>query len=226
MFINELFCGTTMSRITLDSQKFDIERIARSLYDFQFRGIVPIHGFMRGSTLDELVREINEHRDQFQQAPYRVNETEQVMRGFWLGEADPERIQGEFPAIMRLRDAYLELYEQLARRARFRVPIIGTNHLNSIAVNVYEGGPVGIGPHRDESMYANMISIFSLDGNADLVFYENKERRQTATLRCPPGMLTLLRAPRSEGEKPFRPYHAVRNVSPGRISLTFREKIA
>jgi len=201
-----------------NTENFDAKTIAHLLYDPRNNGVMVFPDFVKKGFLYELIGEIEEQRKRYQQAPHVVGSVSQNFKGFWAGEADSETIDGKFPAIMELRKSFQPLYEDIGRASEFQA-----GPLNSISVNVYDGGPIGITAHRDESKYVNAIAIFCISGDAYFYSCNDRERNGLINFDASPGRLLLMRAPRKKEESELRPFHGVQNVSPGRTSIMLRQ---
>ena len=66
-----------------------------------------------------------------------------------------------FQETYALREAFLPLYKRLGDAAGF-----SPKGLNSIGIHKFEAGSAGILPHVDDERYANLVSIFVLDGES------------------------------------------------------------
>jgi hypothetical protein len=205
--------------------RFDVDQICDELYDPAKPGGVLLPNFLQPPVREQLLREIKENAHLFTSAPREYLKAVQEFDYLQLGEADEEKAEGEFRRIFQLRDRYSGFYREIAEKAQFEPA--GT--LNSIAVQRYPKGSAGITPHRDESQYVNLISIFVLAGEAP--FGISFDRQKTSVIEFPAscGDLVLLRAPRDRSdprERAMRPMHYVGRVAQERYSLTFREKSA
>ena len=145
------------------------------------------------------------------------------------GHADQEvshcvvRDTSRLPLIHSLNNQYSEVYERIAEQAGF------TSDLNSLIVHKFCKGAMGIGPHRDESKYRNLISVFVIDGEAPFYVCSGREKTDSGIvalnpvkLDASPGSLILLRAPRNIGEKALRPMHYVGDVTKERYTIGLR----
>ena len=177
-----------------------------------------LHDFLDEDFRKALLQEIHHHVKLFRPAQRKYLSACQEFSYFYIGEADDQRVSGDFKGLLALRDQYTHLYRSLQAPANFSV----TARLNSVGVQKYPPGSIGITLHRDESRYVNLISIFVLKGKAPFLFSLDRNPSHAIVIQTGPGDLILLRAPRgasSPTEKRLRPFHAVGRVPQERITL-------
>ncbi|WP_416676436.1 hypothetical protein [Egbenema bharatensis] len=125
----------------------------------------------------------------------------------------------------------------------FRTPL----RFNSIVLQRYELGQLGITPHRDSLRAVNLICIINISGQADLYHCADRQGTHSVQIDTTPGHLVLMQAPgfrRMNGaatnsltlespespepefiEASDRPFHYVTNVRSTRYSLGLRQYI-
>jgi hypothetical protein len=111
-----------------------------------------------------------------------------------------------FPAGSRyllLRDAFQELMDR-SLAALPVYPFQSTLTFNSLSLQKYEPGSIGITPHLDSLRYINLICLFVID--------------------AAPGNLILMRAPGFMGSQ-ARPFHYVTEIPETRYSFGLRQKM-
>lgn len=203
---------------------FDAEQIVRELYNPGAPGGILIPELLAPETRQRLLGDIAACSSSFQRAPRAYGNALREFDYLHLGEADEERITGEFPHLFALRDRYADVYNRTARHASFSP----SSSLNSIAVHRYWEGSLGITPHRDESGFVNLISVFVLSGTARFYICGARDQYRPQRIRASwhpgAGDLILLRAPRSDAEHAWRPLHGVGPVTAERYTITFRER--
>ncbi|MDA2927966.1 hypothetical protein MYX78_12185 [Acidobacteria bacterium AH-259-G07] len=206
-------------RDMFQTEYFDPSWICQELYHPAKLGGISIQGFLPSEFKEELLCEIKNNSRLFRRAPRKYINAFQEFDYFHLGEADQKRVKGDFKAMYRLREGYADLCSALSKRAQFST----AGHPNSITVQRYWERSLGITPHRDESKYINLISIFILEGEAPFFVCSDRQKSQCTQLPALPEDLILLRTPRNPEEKRLRPIHCVGRVTQERYSVTFRQ---
>ncbi len=202
----------------LNTEKIDIESVVDELFDFTKSGIIAIPGFVTDDGLQGLQAELLSSRIKWLKAPRVYGTTYQELDTIYLGEADSLRSDESFPEVNRLREEYVKVYERFAERAKF-VP----GKVNSVGVHRYQKGAVGMGPHRDYSQYMNLVSIFVLAGTNTFGICHDREQKNITYIQEDEGMLILLRHPRSDTERAYRPLHCVGPVTKERYTVVLRQ---
>ena len=197
-------------------KKFDPRVIAGELYNPDKIGGISIEGFLEEDFRLRLLEEIKQGH--WIKAKREYKKAVQDFHYFNLGEED-ENPQSGFPLVNLMKELYNQLYKALAREASFQ-----TGGINSISVQKYLKGSLGITPHRDEARYKNLVSNFILEGEGDFCICEDREKSNSIRLVSGPGSLILMRAPRNSGEQDLRPMHYVDRVERERYIIGLRDK--
>ena len=206
-----------------NKEAFRAAWVCRALYDAAEPGGIVLRDFLDVDFRTTLLQEIHRHVQLFRPAQRKYLRAYQEFSYFYIGEADEDHVQGGFKTVFALRDRYADLYRSLQAPANFSV----TAPLNSVAVQKYPQGSIGITLHRDESRYVNLISIFVLKGEAPFFVSLDRNPAHAMAMHTAPGDLILLRGPRnqeSSAEKRLRPFHAVGRVLQERITLILRAR--
>lgn len=95
---------------------------------------------------------------------------------------------------------------------------------NEITAQVTEVTETGISLHRDESRFCNLIVVCIIDGVGEFSVAEDREGTKEKVISTKPGDILFMRAPGFMNEN-IRPFHAVKNVTKKRTSVTFRQEI-
>lgn len=205
-------------------EAFNADQVFRELYDPAKPGAMVVRSFLDVDFRKILLQEIYHHGHLFRPAQRKYLNAYQEFSYFYIGEADEEHVQADFKTVFALRDRYADLYRSFQRPTNSSA----TCTLNSVAVQKYPQGSIGITLHRDASRYVNLISIFVLKGVALFLVSSDREPSHANAVHTAPGDLILLRAPRdreSSAEKRLRPFHAVGGVLEERITLLLRERV-
>jgi hypothetical protein len=124
-------------------------------------------------------------------------------------------------AYLELRDAFQEwLDERLQRLPHY--PLSSPLRFNSLSLQKYEQGSIGITPHRDGLRYINLICIFVIGGQGRFFICADRSGREAVEIDAVPGNLILMRAPGFRGEE-IRPFHYVTEINATRYSFGLRQ---
>ncbi|MFO0705121.1 MAG: hypothetical protein U0517_04170 [Candidatus Andersenbacteria bacterium] len=112
-------------------------------------------------------------------------------------------------------EAWLQAFAAARPQEPFEQPFV----LNTVRLQRYPPGEIGIEPHKDPSNLRNLIAIFMLKGSATVGVCDDTDRTNLRTFEPKPGDLILLRAPGLFGRN-YRPYHFVENITEERLVCT------
>jgi hypothetical protein len=120
-----------------------------------------------------------------------------------------------------LRDAFQGwLEERLQNLPQY--PFASPLHLDSLSLQKYEQGSIGITPHRDGLRYVNLVCIFVIAGQGRFFVCADRSGRGAVEIEAVPGNLILMRAPGFLGED-LRPFHFVSEIRLTRYSFGLRQ---
>jgi hypothetical protein len=131
-----------------------------------------------------------------------------------------------FPAGSRyllLRDAFQELMDR-SLAALPVYPFQSTLTFNSLSLQKYEPGSIGITPHLDSLRYINLICLFVIGGQGRFFVCTDRSGRDSIEIDAAPGNLILMRAPGFMGSQ-ARPFHYVTEIPETRYSFGLRQKM-
>lgn len=125
----------------------------------------------------------------------------------------------EFQALMDC--AIAELPASLFPDSPFAVPL----QFNSMVLQRYQPGQLGITPHRDSLRAINLVCIFNISGRA--MFYRCDDRQGTHSIAIDttPGTVIFMKAPGFLGSDD-RPFHYVTQIQSTRYSFGLRQRIS
>ena len=96
-------------------------------------------------------------------------------------------------------------------------------NFNSMVLQRYEKGSIGITLHRDGLSYVNLVCVFVTGGRGR--FYVCPDRlRDAKEIDASPGNVILMRAPGLFGFEDNRPFHYVTDIQETRYSFGVRQK--
>jgi len=131
---------------------------------------------------------------------------------------------------IRLRDAFQDLLAQSLANLSF-YPFSFPIDLNTMVLQKYEPGSLGITPHRDGKRYQNLICIFVLDGQGKFKVCRNRAGTNPIEIDASPGNVVLMRASGFRGindrlatTDEIRPFHFVTDIQTQRYTFTLRQK--
>jgi hypothetical protein len=93
---------------------------------------------------------------------------------------------------------------------------------NSLVLQKYEEGSLGITAHRDHKKYINLICVFILGGYGEFFICEDRSGRGSLHINAYPGSVVLMRAPGFKGPQ-RRPFHYVTNIREKRYTFGLRQ---
>jgi hypothetical protein len=94
---------------------------------------------------------------------------------------------------------------------------------NSMVLQKYEKGSLGITPHRDRLSYINLVCIFMLEGRGRFFICSDRSGSTAREIDTAPGTVVLMRAPGFSGAKD-RPFHYVTDIQETRYTFGLRQK--
>lgn len=95
---------------------------------------------------------------------------------------------------------------------------------DSLVLQRYEPGQLGITPHRDSLGAVNLIAIVNLCGAAEFYRCDDRQGTNAVQLDTTPGNVIFLRAPGFLNAA-VRPFHFVTGICSTRYSLGLRQRV-
>ena len=120
-----------------------------------------------------------------------------------------------------LRDA-LQIWLEERLVALPEYPFSTPLRFNSLSLQRYEPGSIGITPHRDGLRYINLICLLVIGGRGRFFVCADRSGRGAVEVDAAPGHLILMRAPGFMGET-ARPFHYVTEIYQRRYSFGLRQ---
>ena len=123
---------------------------------------------------------------------------------------------------IRVRDSFENLVsEALATLPRY--PFATPFQLDSMILNKYEAGSLGITPHRDLARFINLIGVIVIGGGGRFQVCPDRSGKNATEITAPPGHAILMRAPGFPGATE-RPFHCVSDIAESRYTLVLRQR--
>lgn len=133
-----------------------------------------------------------------------------------------DNLAGKFP-FEPFKQSFQELLNQALRGVHldpWETPLC----FNSMVLQKYEPGSLGITPHRDGRRYINLICIFVLAGDGKFYVCADRSGRQSQEIPASAGDAILMKAPGFQGMPACdRPFHYVTQIRTTRYTLGLRQ---
>ena len=192
-------------------QTVDIEVVIQSIVTVGAASVPLIDESFRSALLDEAER-----------YPYRLEE-EYVGSGEnqvrqQMGSCDDFPLNCQYRLLADAFQAWLD-----ARLDSLRdYPFSSRLRFDSLSLQRYEPGSIGITPHRDGWRYINLICIFAIAGRGRFFVCADRAGNEAVEIAASPGNLILMRAPGFMRAN-LRPFHFVTDVTERRYSFGLRQ---
>lgn len=122
-----------------------------------------------------------------------------------------------------LKDSFEELLEQrLAELEAY--PFETALNFNSMVLQRYEEGSIGITPHKDGLSYINLVCVFVIGGRGRFYVCSDRSGRDTKEVDASPCNVILMRAPGLFGAEDNRPFHYITEIQETRYTFGLRQK--
>jgi len=95
-------------------------------------------------------------------------------------------------------------------------------NLNTMTLQKYRKGSIGITPHRDGLRYINLVCIFIIDGKGKFFVCADRSGGDALEIDNRPGSVVFLRAPGFMGSEE-RPFHFVTGIQETRYTFGLRQ---
>ena len=127
----------------------------------------------------------------------------------------------EHSGYVLLKDSFQDLLEQ--RMTQSETYLLKTAlGFNSMVLQRYEEGPIGITPHRDGLSYVNLVCVFIIGGRGRFYVCSDRSGRDAKEVDSSPGNVIFMRAPGLFEAKDNRPFHYVPQLEETRYTFGLR----
>jgi hypothetical protein len=124
-----------------------------------------------------------------------------------------------------LNSSFQDLLEQgLAELGTY--PFETALNFNSMVLQRYEEGSLGITPHKDGLSYINLVCVFVIGGRGRFYVCSDRSGRDAKEVDASPGDVILMRAPGLFGAEDNRPFHYVSQIEETRYTFGLRQRKA
>lgn len=122
-----------------------------------------------------------------------------------------------------LKNSFQDLLEErLARLGTY--PFEMALGFNSMVLQRYEEGSIGITPHRDGLSYINLVCVFVIGGQGSFYVCSDRSGNDSIEIDASPGNVIFMRAPGFLGSEDNRPFHYVTDIREPRYTFGLRQK--
>jgi hypothetical protein len=122
-----------------------------------------------------------------------------------------------------LKNSFQDLLEErLARLGTY--PFEMALGFNSMVLQRYEEGAIGITPHRDGLSYINLVCVFVIGGQGSFYVCSDRSGNDSIEIDASPGNVIFMRAPGFLGSEDNRPFHYVTDIREPRYTFGLRQK--
>lgn len=129
----------------------------------------------------------------------------------------------EVPLYAEFQQAFQALLDQALQNFD-PYPFSSKLKFNSLVLQRYQPGQLGITPHRDSLWAVNLIALVNLNGSAEFYRCDDRQGTNAVLLDTTPGNAIFLRAPGFLNAA-VRPFHLLTNVRSTRYSLGLRQRV-
>ncbi|MDV2997102.1 MAG: hypothetical protein N4J56_006807 [Chroococcidiopsis sp. SAG 2025] len=126
-----------------------------------------------------------------------------------------------FTLYRQLRSAFQNLLDEHLT-AVTSYPFATKLNFNTMVLQKYELGSLGITPHRDRSSYINLACIFTIGGQGKFYLCDDRCGSNAQAIDSHPGSVLFLRAP-GFMNSPQRPFHYVNEIQSVRYTYGLRQ---
>ena len=196
-----------------------LEDIARALYSPDAIGVVSLLHAIPVGFRTKLLEQLR--AAPYEQAPPLYKHTCQDFSRFSSETHPLETLPESLSFIAELASVHKRLYHELGEIAGFERTAKTTYNAHR-----YPSTRQGLGIHRDESIYRNLVAIYVLSGDREFIAARERDVSCAEFIQNPPGSIIFLRAPRTDSEKTLRPYHGVLAVNSPSHIISFRHEVA
>ncbi len=122
-----------------------------------------------------------------------------------------------------LKDSFQGLLERcLAEFGSY--PFETALSFDSMVLQRYEKGSIGITPHRDGLRFINLVCVFVVGGRGRFYVCSDRSGKDAKEIDASEGNVILMRAPGLFGSEDNRPFHYVTDIQETRYTFGLRQK--
>ena len=122
-----------------------------------------------------------------------------------------------------LRDAFEDLLKEHLSEVE-PYPLREPLRFNSMVLQRYEEGSMGITSHKDGKSYINLVCIFNIGGEGKFYVCSDRSGTNAREIDASAGRVTIMRAPGLFGFEDGRPFHYASDIQDRRYTFGLRQK--
>ena len=122
-----------------------------------------------------------------------------------------------------LKNSFQDLVEQCLSESE-PYPFETALNFNSMVLQRYEKGSIGITPHRDGLRFINLVCVFLIGGKGRFYVCSDRSGKDSIEIDASPGSAILMRAPGFLGSEDERPFHYVTDIRGPRYTCGLRQE--
>jgi hypothetical protein len=122
-----------------------------------------------------------------------------------------------------LKNSFQDLLERSLEKLE-AYPFETALNFNSMVLQRYKEGSLGITPHKDGLSYINLVCVFMIGGRGRFYVCSDRSGRDAKEVDASPGNVILMRAPGLFGAEDNRPFHYVTEIEETRYTFGLRQK--
>ena len=123
-----------------------------------------------------------------------------------------------------LRDAFENLLKKRLSEVK-SCPLREPLCFNSMVLQRYEKGSIGITPHKDGKSFINLVCIFNIGGKGSFYVCSDRSGSNAREIDASEGRVTIMRAPGLFGFEDGRPFHYASDIQNRRYTFGLRQKV-
>lgn len=192
---------------------FDLNKILEELFLLSATSVRILREGVRLSLLQEAESYTYKKEEEVVGSGNRIVRQQMASFNSFSEQSDYVRLKKSFQTLLDDLLADIEIY-----------PFEKLLHFNSIVLQKYESGSIGITPHRDSLRYINLVCIFNIGGWGRFYICSDRSGNDTREIDASPGNVILMRAPGFLCSED-RPFHYVTDIHEIRYTFGLRQRI-
>ena len=197
----------------LVSEALDIHKVLRELYSVGATSVRLLDEKLRSALLEEA-------------ESYAYKQEQEVVGSAQRRVKQQVSSSTDFPQGSKyflLRYAFEDLLKERLSEVE-PYPLRESLRFNSMVLQRYEEGSIGITPHKDGKSYINLVCIFNIGGKGRFYVCSDRAGSNAREIDASAGRVTIMRAPGLFGFEDGRPFHYASDIRDRRYTFGLRQK--
>ena len=204
--------GSTVEDLLI-SEALDIHKVLRELYSGGATSVRLLDEKLRLALLEEAEGyDYKQEQEVLGSAQRRVKQQVSSFTDFPQGSR-----------YFLLRDVFEDLLNERLSEVEPH-PLREPLRFNSMVLQRYEEGSMGITPHKDGKSYINLVCIFNIGGRGRFYVCSDRPGSNAREIDASAGRVTIMKAPGMFGFEDGRPFHYVSDIRDRRYTFGLRQK--